>query len=88
MDLADERDRSYNDDEEDITQDDAWTVISSYFEENGLVRQQIDSFNEFIQSTTQEIVDDNGCIEIRSESQHNSGHRPNFAEVRFGELGL
>ena len=38
------------------TQEDAWVVISSFFEEKGLVRQQLDSFNEFIQHTMQEIV--------------------------------
>lgn len=37
-------------------QEDAWVVISSFFEEKGLVRQQLDSFNEFIQHTMQEIV--------------------------------
>ena len=37
-------------------QEDAWTVISSFFEEKGLARQQLDSFNEFIQHTMQEIV--------------------------------
>jgi len=34
--------------EEEINQEDTWTVISSYFEEKGLVRQQLDSFDEFI----------------------------------------
>ena len=42
--------------EEEIGQEDAWTVISSFFEEKGLARQQLDSFNEFIQHTMQEIV--------------------------------
>ena len=32
--------------EEDISQEDAWVVISSYFSEKGLVRQQLDSFDE------------------------------------------
>ncbi|GAY34500.1 hypothetical protein CUMW_011810 [Citrus unshiu] len=45
------------DEEEEITQEDAWAVISAYFEEKGLVRQQLDSFDEFIQNTMQEIVD-------------------------------
>lgn len=44
------------DEEEEIGQEDAWTVISSFFEEKGLARQQLDSFNEFIQHTMQEIV--------------------------------
>lgn len=32
--------------EEDISQEDAWVVISAYFSEKGLVRQQLDSFDE------------------------------------------
>jgi DNA-directed RNA polymerase II subunit RPB2 len=39
----------------EITQEDCWTVISSYFEQKGLVRQQLDSFDEFIQNTLQEV---------------------------------
>lgn len=39
--------------DEEISQDDVWTVISAYFEEKGLVRQQLDSFDEFIQNTMQ-----------------------------------
>ncbi|KAM3265089.1 hypothetical protein P3L10_002083 [Capsicum annuum] len=64
--MMDEEDESH-----EITQDDAWAVISAYFEEKGLVRQQLDSFDEFIQNTMQEIVDETADIEIRSESQHN-----------------
>lgn len=70
-----------DEDEEDITQEDAWAVISAYFEEKGLVRQQLDSFDEFIQNTMQEIVDESADIEIRPESQHNPGHQSDFAEV-------
>ena len=44
------------DGDEEIGQEDAWTVISSFFEEKGLARQQLDSFDEFIQHTMQEIV--------------------------------
>ncbi|KAG2291482.1 hypothetical protein Bca52824_038151 [Brassica carinata] len=77
-------------DDEEITQEDAWTVISAYFEEKGLVRQQIDSFDEFIQNTMQEIVDESSDIEIRPESQHNPGHQFDFAEriykISFGQI--
>ena len=72
-----------DDDIDDITQEDAWAVISAYFEEKGLVRQQLDSFDEFIQNTMQEIVDESADIEIRPESQHNPGHQSDFAEVFF-----
>lgn len=74
---------NYDDEEEDINQDDAWAVISAYFEEKGLVRQQLDSFDEFIQNTMQEIVDESADIEIRPESQHNPGHQSDSAEVFF-----
>lgn len=69
------------DEEEEITQEDAWAVISAYFEEKGLVRQQLDSFDEFIQNTMQEIVDESADIEIRPESQHNPGRTSEFLEV-------
>ncbi|CAA0825111.1 DNA-directed RNA polymerase II subunit 2 [Striga hermonthica] len=85
--------QEYDDeDEEEITQEDAWAVISAYFEEKGLVRQQLDSFDEFIQNTMQEIVDESADIEIRPESQHNPGHQPDFAEtiykISFGQIYL
>ena len=86
MDLEEEYEPSQDDDEEegeDITQEDAWAVISAYFEDKGLVRQQLDSFDEFIQNTMQEIVDESSDIEIRPESQHNPGHQSDFAEVLF-----
>ena len=69
------------DDEDEITQEDVWAVISAYFDEKGLVRQQLDSFDEFIQNTMQEIVDESADIEIRPESQHNPGRTSEFLEV-------
>ena len=41
----------FEDVDEEITQEDAWVVIDRYFDEKGLVRQQIDSFDEFITNT-------------------------------------
>ncbi|KAL2253204.1 UNVERIFIED_CONTAM: DNA-directed RNA polymerase II subunit RPB2 [Sesamum indicum] len=64
----------------------------AYFDGKGLVRQQLDSFDEFIQNTMQEIVDESADIEIRPESQHNPGHQPDFAEtiykISFGQMYL
>ena len=42
-------------DDVEITQDDSWHIISSYFKEKGLVRQQLDSFDEFIQKTKRDV---------------------------------
>ena len=47
-----------------------WYVISSYFEEKGLVRQQIDSFDDFVKSTIQHVVEETPPIELVARSQH------------------
>lgn len=81
MAVDEEEEQAEGDEAQEITQDDAWAVISAYFEEKGLVRQQLDSFDEFIQNTMQEIVDETANIEIRPESQHNPSRQPDFVEV-------
>lgn len=57
-------------DSEEITQEDCWQIISSFFEEKGLVRQQLDSFDEFIQNTMQELVDENSNLVLQTTAQH------------------
>eukprot|EP00605_Chrysophyceae_sp_TOSAG23-4_P000632 GSChrysophyteH1.ASY1.ANO1.713.1 assembled CDS len=52
-----------------ISMEDAWVVIDNYFAEKGLVGQQIDSFDEFLQNTIQELVDDAGEIVVTPENQ-------------------
>ncbi|XP_078490646.1 DNA-directed RNA polymerase II subunit RPB2 [Ciona intestinalis] len=54
----------------EMWQEACWIVISSYFDEKGLVRQQLDSFDEFIQMSVQRIVEDAPIIELQAESQH------------------
>uniref|UniRef100_H2Y4I7 DNA-directed RNA polymerase subunit beta n=1 Tax=Ciona savignyi TaxID=51511 RepID=H2Y4I7_CIOSA len=56
----------------ELWQEACWIVISSYFDEKGLVRQQLDSFDEFIQMSVQRIVEDAPIIELQAESQHTS----------------
>lgn len=74
-----------NMDDVPVTQEDAWAVISAYFEEKGLVRQQLDSFDEFIQNTLQELVDDSGAIRVSPELQHNVGYDRDAAEQQVME---
>lgn len=69
---------AYGDDEgdeisPDLWQEACWLVISSYFDEKGLVRQQLDSFDEFITMTIQRIVEDSPAIDLQAEAQHSSG---------------
>ncbi|KAJ2357983.1 DNA-dependent RNA polymerase II, partial [Coemansia sp. RSA 2618] len=63
----------YEQDEEQLTQEDYWTLITRHFDQYGLVRQQIDSFNDFIENTLQEIVDENTNIVMEKTFQGNQG---------------
>ncbi len=46
------------------TPDDRWVVMKKFFEEKGLVRQHLDSYNRFISKTLPEIIDEFKVIEV------------------------
>ncbi|CAF3958176.1 unnamed protein product [Rotaria magnacalcarata] len=83
-----------NDDDGDITtelwQEACWTVISSYFDEKGLVRQQLDSFDEFIQMSVQRIVEDSRPIELQAQSQYTASSKdvPYKCTIKFEQIYL
>ncbi|CAM9151953.1 unnamed protein product [Chrysoparadoxa australica] len=69
-----EEDSSYLDPEQtEVTQEEAWNVISAYFAEKGLVRQQLDSFDEFVNTTLQELVKDSGDVTVIPRPQYLPG---------------
>ena len=45
-------------------------MIASYFENKTLVSQQIDSFNQFISNTMQELVDESAHLVLDQHMQH------------------
>lgn len=50
-----------------------WQIINSYFKEKGLVSQQLDSYNEFLDVTMPDIIGDSQhIIELTAVSQHSS----------------
>lgn len=72
----------YNDEEDleitdELWQEACWIVINAYFDDKGLVRQQLDSFDEFIQMSVQSIVAESPAIELQAEAQHTSGEIEN-----------
>ena len=79
LDRVDEDDLHYMEEGEDvdwnetIAMEDAWVVINHYFLEKGLVGQQIDSFDDFLQNTVQELIDDAGEIIVTPENQYIPG---------------
>ncbi|OQR69127.1 DNA-directed RNA polymerase II subunit RPB2-like [Tropilaelaps mercedesae] len=74
----------------DLWQEACWIVISAYFDEKGLVRQQLDSFDEFIQMSVQKIVEDTPPIDLQAEATHSSGEieTPPRYLVKFEQIYL
>ncbi|KAL7753232.1 DNA-dependent RNA polymerase II [Sorochytrium milnesiophthora] len=78
------------DNSEEITQEDCWAVINSFFDQKGLVSQQLDSFDEFIQNTMQEVVDEHGTLVMQVTQQH-TGHSQDETrrfDFKFGQVYL
>ncbi|SPO28990.1 probable DNA-dependent RNA polymerase II RPB140 (RPB2) [Ustilago trichophora] len=75
---------------EEISQEDCWDVIRAFFEEKGLVRHQLDSFNEFMSNTIQELVEEVRSLTLEQSDQH-SGHvedKTRRYEIEFGQIYL
>ncbi|KAH8835476.1 DNA-dependent RNA polymerase II second largest subunit [Flagelloscypha sp. PMI_526] len=70
------------DDEPYITQEDCWTVINRFFDEHGLVRQQLSSYDEFIATTMQDILAENAELILDQASQH-TGHNATDVTRRY-----
>ena len=73
---------------EEISQEDCWDVIKAFFEEKGLVRQQLDSFNEFMSNTVQDLVEESKNLTLEQNEQH-SGQAEDRArryEIEFGQV--
>lgn len=51
----------------EIANEQTWPLIEAFFEQNNLVSQQIESYDEFIHKMIQEIVDNSPPIEIEYE---------------------
>ena len=71
-------------------QDACWEIISSYFREKGLVRQQLESFNQFITLSMQDIVQDHPPVELEEVAQHtsNDDEMPPRHELSFGQVHI
>lgn len=45
-----------------LTNEDKWVILKSLFDEKGLVRQHLDSYNNFIEEKMQEIVNESSEV--------------------------
>lgn len=90
--------QQFNNEEEEEeeldSQESVWEVISAFFKEKSLVRQQLDSFNGFIRSTMQELVDETPTIKLREEPLQKLGavqQSPSEQKryhIKFGQVYL
>ncbi len=61
-----------------LTDQDYWNVMKTFFLEEGLVKQHLDSYNDFVQNTLQHIID-----EIRGITIEVPGHT---YDIKFGTI--
>ncbi len=59
---------------------DLWELMKAFFREKGLVRQHLDSYDEFIEKGLTEIIDDIGVVEIPSAESP--------LQIRFGHIHM
>ncbi|TPX34497.1 DNA-directed RNA polymerase [Synchytrium microbalum] len=74
-----------------ITQEECWSIISCFFNSaGGLVRQQLSSFNEFVENTIQEIVDETGKVTVQTNAQHTGDEEDVTRKyvVSFGQVAM
>jgi len=72
-DMEDANQQIIEEQDNEITQEDAWAVIRAYANQHGLVSQQISSFDRFLSYTVQDIVTELSTIEIIPEKQYAPG---------------
>lgn len=71
------------DGDEPIDPEDVWLVISAYFkEQQGLVRQQLNSFDDFLDTSLSEIVAETPPIVLTPSTEHNAFHSDNDEQTR------
>ena len=63
-----------------ISENDHWDLMKSFFNEEGLVKQHLDSYNDFTRNTLQQIIDEIGGITIEV---------PNHVyDIKFGAIEI
>ena len=79
---------NYAEEDDSITPEDCWTVISSFFEAKGLVAQQTASFDEFTQVTIQDLVNEYGTISLDQPNPPDSERviALRRREIKFGSV--
>ncbi|RLE67827.1 MAG: hypothetical protein DRJ34_04155, partial [Thermoprotei archaeon] len=59
-----------------ISISDRWVLVDAFIKDKGLVRQHLDSYNDFIEKRLQEIIDEQSIIETKIHGLY----------VKFGKI--
>eukprot|EP00916_Digyalum_oweni_P019141 GHVL01031883.1.p1 GENE.GHVL01031883.1~~GHVL01031883.1.p1 ORF type:complete len:930 (+),score=122.69 GHVL01031883.1:93-2882(+) len=83
------------DPEAPLSQEDAWEVVTSFFKKKGLVYQQIESFDDFVDYKMQQIVTEHDPVDILPSNQYIPDEQDQEADsynvkyrLTFGQLHL
>lgn len=89
-DMPGDDEESYLDSEDESEEPFHWNIIRSFFEEKGLVRQQLDSFDQFISDTIPQIVDDTPTLVVRPSPGYGTQAASAAAEqhITFGQVKM
>lgn len=91
-DYEEEYDDGYVEEGDGITAEDCWTVISAFFDTKGLVSQQLDSFDEFVSTTMQELVEENSQLTLDQNAPQSEDDQDPIVlrryEIKFGTVLL
>ena len=75
-----------------ISSDDCWRCIEAFFGEKGLVSQQIDSYDEFLCNTLQDIIRDHSLLILDQNAPHSDDEENPIVkrryEIRFGNVSI
>eukprot|EP00954_Amorphochlora_amoebiformis_P018012 1323088-Amorphochlora_amoeboformis.AAC.1 len=78
-------------DEKELSGDDVWEIIGEYFKRNGLCKQQLDSYDEFVNSTMRDILVDSRPIELFPEPDmmaEGSEYKRVKHSVKFDQISI
>ena len=89
----DDADLEYDDGEDStiITAEDCWSVISAFFDSKGLASQQLDSFDEFVSNTMQDLVGEHSQLVLDQHAPPSDEGDPiarRRYEIKFGTMYL
>ena len=79
-------------DSDEIAAEVTWVAVTSYLKENGRVRQQLNSFDEFINNSLQELVDERQEMAVTSRQcnppEDKNDDDDTVYSVKFGRVHM